>query len=258
MRRQHSVPPSLSRCYFLELPQEILDLIYELAYCSEIPGGVTAVFKHDGRWDSVQGWDKRLSCFMVCKNFFAGTVIPFIKAQKWMIRDTGMTKTMVPSTLFYENVQRVVLSSCVGLRRLRDCHRLTDVTIMLEYHDFADVPLGPGYGRRINSDRMTLAEFEGLRTTRALLELGGLHSLTLVAGAPRRFEFSPSLVTEKKMFLGNLKTLEEVVLPYVCRGKEMPQRAPRQQISIPESQPLYPGSMVCFGTNRLSAQAAVQ
>ncbi|KAK4888977.1 hypothetical protein LTR27_012198 [Elasticomyces elasticus] len=213
MRPQHSVPPSLSRCYFLELPQEILDLIYELAYCSEISGGVTAVFKHDGRWDSVQGWDKRLSRFMVCKNFFAGTVVPFIKAQKWMIQDTGMTKTMVPSTLFYDNVQRVDLSSCFGLRRLRDCHRLTDVTIMLEYHDFADVPSGPGYGRRINSDRMTHAEFEGLRTTRALLELGGLHSLTLVAGAHRRSEFSPSLVTEKKMFLGNLKTLEEVVLP---------------------------------------------
>ncbi|KAK5729549.1 hypothetical protein LTR17_011852 [Elasticomyces elasticus] len=192
---------------------------------------------------------RKVSQFMVCKEYFVAAARAYVSAQTWKLPDSQCVngpRTFHPDGgLFHQHARRVRLYHTRNLRRVRECVNLTHLRITLDPDNFQDLR-----GKDIYEDVCTHIDFYGLYLTETLQIVEGVHPIKFKADEDNLWDNRRE--PGHKTWINNVQLFEDFFEQYVLA----PRRTNiRKKVvgynSTTINQALYPGSRVCFGTNRI-------
>lgn len=235
-----------------DLPQELLDLIFNLAYPRPFDDGTVCIARapwerqeRDKQRDNPAGYVARpfspkVNDFLVCKLFF-------VNATRAWTGNQSFDYTTNCSSIF-SDVGRGSLGGIVSgyVVDLRSAHWITENMYRLPCLKFLQLMIQPGIFEVIEpkyawKEELTMADFEKVESSVQLTLLSGLKSIRLIPGRHRWVR----TVEDRAMWSKNVQTLEDLVRPFVTR-----ERSPQEVIRAEEEGRgmLYIGSRVKLDT----------
>ena len=245
-----------SPCHLWRMPQEIIDIIIDMAYGHNSRDGVKTIRawneeeirrkKHGGHEYEMKPFKPKVDDFIVSKAFFVLAAKAWFGEQTWLDGPTYKS-SFFRGRLFYEYGTYIQRPADSRLEAIVSCPRLHTAHIDVSPDHFDELILSdnsPASDPKLPwLDQLGPSDFEKLRITAAIKKASGLRHFSLRETAC----YFPKNDDEREMWHTNVKALEQYLRPFVTG----PKKTPEDDYPGDRPRPLYSGSRVCWETSEL-------
>lgn len=245
-----------SPCHLWRMPQEIIDIIIDMAYGHNSRDGVKTIRawneeeirrkKHGGHEYEMKPFKPKVDDFIVSKAFFVLAAKAWFGEQTWLDGPTYKS-SFFRGRLFYEYGTYIQRPADSRLEAIVSCPRLHTAHIDVSPDHFDELILSdnsPASDPKLPwLDQLGPSDFEKLRITAAIKKASGLRHFSLRETAC----YFPKNDDEREMWHTNVKALEQYLRPFVTGQK----KTPEDDYPLDRPRPLYSGSRVCWETSEL-------